>query len=87
MKTYAFLSNVPDWKGAVNARQFPGPIDADYSTPSIEIAPDAHDSEIISRIIALWPNHKVLSETGETNLRKTFCVYRYDEHANPISRP
>lgn len=76
MKMYGFISNVEDFKHAVNAKYFSGPLETNYSTDSIEIDPSMHGREIVDMIEKKFPEHKVFSGTSH--------LYLYDENGNEV---
>lgn len=75
-KYWAFVSNVGDFKGAVQARTFSGPLETCYSTPSIEIEL-CHPIGVFNAVEAAFPEHRVY-QSG------TIYAYVYDENGNEV---
>lgn len=78
-KIWAFVSNVSDFHYAVIARDYHGPCDFFYSTPSIETEL-CHPTRAFDKIEATFPGHEVYRSSYPRH------VYFYDENGNAISQ-
>jgi hypothetical protein len=81
-KVYAFVSNKQDFREAVLAKSFNGPCDSNYSTPSIEVPPDASEYGLLRIIEEKYPDSKVFDSSvcpGSLHL------HLYDEKGNEIA--
>ncbi len=78
-KYWIFVSNVSDFEGAVRAKQYHGPLDTYFSTPSIE-AESLNSYDEFERVEKAFPEHEVFKCEDKH-------VHFYDEHGKKYVPP